>query len=128
LILVDVGDTVPDMQIIGGQSGVTFNSNNTLIDLSSKDQPRSRSLSMGRLAETVTLNGMFVRPELGIDAVRDALRNGTQISILRRRLGVDVEEATAFVVTNDEDFPDQAPATYSMTFEIDGVWGPPTST
>jgi len=122
LILVDVGVSAPSFVVAAGQRDVTFDESNNLIDVSSKDTGRIEEVLMGRLTQTVTLDMLFINGDAGYLALKDASRNGTSITIRRRFQGADVEDATAFIETRSETFPDQDAGLVSLSFRLSGAW------
>ena len=122
LLLVDVGVSAPSFVIAAGQRDVTFDESNNLIDISSKDTGRIEEVLMGRLTQTVTLDMLFINGDAGYLALKDASRNGTAITIRRRFQGADIEDATAFVETRSETFPDQDAGLVSLAFRLSGAW------
>lgn len=122
LILVDVGTSVPSFVIAAGQRDVTFDEANNLIDISSKDTGRIEEVLVGRLTQTVTLDMLFINGDAGYNALKDASRNGTSVTIRRRFQGADIEDATAFVETRSETFPDQDAGLVSLSFRLSGSW------
>lgn len=122
LILVDVGVSAPSFVIAAGQRDVTFDESNNLIDVSSKDTGRIEEVLMGRLTQTVTLDMLFINGDAGYLALKDASRNGTAITIRRRFQGADIEDATAFIETRSETFPDQDAGLVSLAFRLSGAW------
>ena len=122
LILVDVGVSSPSFVIAAGQRDVTFDESNNLIDISSKDTGRIEEVLMGRLTQTVSLDMLFINGDAGYLALKDASRNGTAITIRRRFQGADVEDATAFIETRSETFPDQDAGLVSLAFRLSGAW------
>ena len=122
LILVDVGVSTPSFVVAAGQRDVTFDESNNLIDISSKDTGRIEEVLMGRLTQTVTLDMLFINGDAGYLALKDASRNGTSITIRRRFQGADIEDATAFVETRSETFPDQDAGLVSLSFRLSGSW------
>jgi len=123
LIIVDVGASVPNFVVAAGQRDVTFDESNNIIDISSKDTGRIEEVLVGRLTQNVTLDMLFINGDAGLIALRDASRNGTEISIRRRFQGQDIEQVTAFVETRSESFPDQDAGLVSLSFRLSGSWG-----
>jgi len=105
---------------VGSQTNVTFNENLDALDVSSKDS-RSRKLIGGRYSATVTLDAMFVPDDTALATLKTAIRSDGAVEIVRY-YGADFEEADAIVTSINEGFPDQAPATLSVTLEITGDW------
>lgn len=122
LILVDVGVSTPSFVVAAGQRDVTFDESNNLIDISSKDTGRIEEVLVGRLTQTVTLDMLFINGDAGYLALKDASRNGTAITIRRRFQGADIEDATAFIETRSETFPDQDAGLVSLSFRLSGSW------
>lgn len=122
LILVDVGVSAPSFIVAAGQRDVTFDESNNLIDISSKDTGRIEEVLMGRLTQTVTLDMLFINGDAGYLALKDASRNGTSVTIRRQFQGAPIEDATAFVETRSETFPDQDAGLVSLAFRLSGSW------
>jgi len=122
LVIVDVGASTPNFVVAAGQRDVTFDESNNIIDISSKDTGRIEEVLVGRLSQNVTLDMLFINGDPGYTALRDASRNGTEISIRRRFQGADIEEVTAFVETRSESFPDQDAGLVSLSFRLSGAW------
>ena len=122
LILVDVGVSAPSFVVAAGQRDVTFDESNNLIDVSTKDTGRIEEVLMGRLTQTVSLDMLFINGDAGYLALKDASRNGTSITIRRRFQGADIEDATAFIETRSETFPDQDAGLVSLAFRLSGAW------
>lgn len=122
LILVDVGVSTPTFIVAAGQRDVTFDESNNLIDISSKDTGRIEEVLVGRLTQTVTLDMLFINGDAGFEALKDASRNGTAITIRRQFQGAAIEDATAFVETRSETFPDQDAGLVSLSFRLSGSW------
>lgn len=123
LIIVDVGTSTPNFVVAAGQRDVTFDESNNIIDISSKDTGRIEEVLVGRLTQNVTLDMLFINGDAGLNALRDASRNGTEIAIRRRFQGADIEQVTAFVETRSESFPDQDAGVVSLSFRLSGSWG-----
>ena len=123
LIIVDVGISTPNFVVAAGKRDVTFDESNNIIDISSKDTGRIEEVLVGRLTQNVTLDMLFINGDAGYLALRDASRNGTEISIRRRFQGSDIEQVTAFVETRSESFPDQDAGLVSLSFRLSGSWG-----
>ena len=123
LIIVDVGVSAPSFVVAAGQRDVTFDESNNIIDISSKDTGRIEEVLVGRLTQNVTLDMLFINGDAGLNALRDASRNGTEIAIRRRFQGQDIEQVTAFVETRSESFPDQDAGVVSLSFRLSGSWG-----
>lgn len=122
LVLVDVGTSAAVWLVAAGQRDATFDENNNLIDVSSKDSGRTEEVLMGRLSQTLTLDMLYMYNETGYNALKDASRNGTLVQLRRRFQGSDLEYADAYVETRSESFPDQDAAVIALTFRISGSW------
>lgn len=122
LVLVDIGTSTPSWVVAAGQRDASFSENNNLIDVSSKDSGRTEEVLMGRLSQNVTLDMLYIYNDQGYNALKDASRNGTAVTIRRRYQGADLEEATAYVETRDESFPDQDASLVSLSFRVSGEW------
>jgi TP901-1 family phage major tail protein len=122
LLLVNTGTpTVPVYVAVGSQRDATFGETTDAIDVSSKDQREKRVLP-GRYTAEITMDALYVPSDAAYQALRDAMRNGTMIKIVRQESGVSLEEATAVVTDLSQAAPDQDGATVSVGLAIDGEW------
>ena len=115
-ILVYVGST-----LIGSQRGVTFKESNEEIDFSSKDS-RAFEGAPGRYKATVSLETLYVPTDTAYQTLKDAMRDGTFVTLVRQEEGADVEEASAFLTGMSEEGPDQSEATVSVDMTVTGEW------
>lgn len=118
LLLADVAGVAT---VVGSQRGSTFEETTETIDVSSKESRAMRVLP-GRYASTVSLEHLYVPSDTAYEALRDANRNGTFITITRREFESDFEEASAVVTSMSGDFPDQGEAVISVELQVDGEW------
>jgi len=109
------------MTSVGSQSNVNFDETTDVIDVSSKDS-RAREILPGRYSASVSLDGFFIPSSSHYEALRDAMRNGTEIAIRRYYSGTAVEEADAIVSSLSSAFPDQGGATVAISLEVNGSW------
>ena len=122
LVLANTGTTlVPVYEVVGSQRDVTFEETDAGIDVSSKDSRATRVLP-GRYGSTVSLDALYIPSDAAYQALKAAIRNGVMIKVLRQESGVSLEEATARLDSVGEAAPDQAEATISVAFTIDGEW------
>lgn len=122
LLLVNTGSTLtPVYEVVGCQRDVSFDETTDAIDVSCKDQREGRFLP-GRYGATISLDAVYVPTDAGYQALKDAMRNGTTIMVLRQELGATVETATAIVTALGDKGPDQDAATTSISMTIDGAW------
>jgi hypothetical protein len=68
------------------------------------------------------MEALYVPDNAAQVALRAAMRNGDTVILVREEDGVYIESATAIVSGLDDDAPDQAEATISAEFVIDGAW------
>ena len=107
--------------VVGSQRGVTFDETAAEIDVSSKTTRSGRYLS-GRYGSTVTLDALYAPTDNGQMEIKAAIRAGTPVVLVRQEDGSGVEEADAIITSLSEAGPDQAEATFSASFRVDGDW------
>ncbi len=122
LILANTGTPEsPVYEAVGSQRDASVDETTEVIDYSNKEG-RARRVGPGRYSSTVSLDALYVPDDEAYAALKAAMRNGTTVLIAREESDVVVETATAVVASLSETFPDQAEATVSASFEIDGEW------
>jgi TP901-1 family phage major tail protein len=122
LLLVNTGTPgVPTYEVVGSQRDVTFEEADAGIDISSKDSRAARVLP-GRYSATISLDALYVPTDAAYQSLKDALRAGDLIQVLRQENGVSLETATARIDSMSEAGPDQGEATVSIALTIDGEW------
>ena len=122
LLLVNTGTAlVPVYVAVGSQRDATFGETNEAIDMSSKDSRAKRVLA-GRYTAEITMEALYVPSDTAFLALKDAMRNGTLIKVVREESGVSIEEVNAVVTDLSQAAPDQDAATVSIGLAIDGEW------
>jgi len=110
-----------DGVVVGSQRDVTFEESTEEIDVSSKDGRAKRVLA-GRYSSTVSLEALYVPTDTAYQSLKDAMRNGDFVTIVRLEDSVALESAEAIVTSLSEAAPDQGEATVSVSLTIDGDW------
>ncbi len=108
-------------EVVGSQTGVTFDEKTDVIDVSSKES-RARRIEAGRYSATVKLDSLYVPDDTAYQSLKTAVRNGTKVTVLRQEDGAALEHAEAVVTSVSEAAPDQDKATVAVGLEIDGEW------
>lgn len=122
LILVNTGtDETPVYEVVGCQRDATIDEATASIDASCKDQRAKRVLA-GRYSSTVSLEALYVPSDAAYQSLKDAMRDGTLITIVKQEDGNVTEAADAVVTSLSESYPDQDVATVSASFEVDNMW------
>jgi len=122
LVLVNTGTTlIPVYEVVGCQRDVTFEETTDEIDVSCKNSRAKRVLA-GRYSSSISLDALYIPTDAAYQALKDAMRSGTLIKVVRQELGVAFEEATALVTSLSEAGPDQNEATAAIAMTIDGEW------
>ena len=122
LLLVNIGTPgSPSYMAVGSQRDATFGEKTNAIDVSSKDSRATRVLP-GRYSADISMDALYVPSDAAYQALRDAMRNGTMIKVVREELGVAFEEAEAVVTDLSQAAPDQDGATVSVGLSIDNQW------
>lgn len=122
LLLVNTGTVeLPTWTAVGSQRDVTFEESTEEIDVSSKDAREKRVLA-GRYSSSVTLDALFIPTDTAYTELKDAMRNGDLVQVVRQYDETNVEKASAVVTSLSETFPDQDGATVSVSLTIDGAW------
>jgi len=107
--------------LVGSQRDVSFEETTDEIDVSSKDS-RSKRVLAGRYSSSVSLEALYVPTDTAYQSLKDAMRNGTMVTVKRQESGAELEEAEAIVTSLSEAGPDQGEATVSISLTIDGDW------
>lgn len=110
-----------DGTVVGSQRDVTFEESTDEIDVSSKDS-RAKRVIAGRYSSSVSLESLYVPDDIAYQSLKDAMRNGTLVTVLRQEDEVALEHAQALVTKISEKAPDQGEATVSIDLTIDGEW------
>jgi len=127
LLLANIGTpSSPNFVAIGSQRDATFGEKTDAIDISSKDSRATRVLP-GRYSAEISMEALYVPNDSAFQALKDAMRNGTMILVVREELGVAIEEANAVVTDLSQAAPDQDGATVSVGLAIDDQWRELTS-
>ena len=122
LVLVNTGTVgVPVYEVMGSQRDVTFEETNDEIDVSSKDAREKRVLA-GRYSSSISLDALYVPTDAAYQTLKAACRAGTMLQLLRQELGAALEYVNAIITSLSEAGPDQAEATVSASFTVDGAW------
>lgn len=122
LILVNVGTpTAPAYQAVGCQRDATIEEASATIDVSCKDSRAQRVLP-GRYSSTISLDSLYVPDDGAYHLLQDANRNGELILVAKEVQGEVFETANAKIDSMSESYPDQAEATISFAFTVDGFW------
>ena len=107
-----------DGVVVGSQRDVTFEESTEEVDVSSKDS-RAKRVIAGRYSSSVSLEALYVPDDTAYQSLKDAMRNGTLVTVLRQEDEVALEHAEALVTKISEKAPDQDAATVSVDFTID---------
>ncbi len=106
---------------IASQRGLTFNPANDMIDVSSKNK-RAREFEYGMHAETISVNSLFVRSGADFALLLAADRDGDKIQVYRVDHAVNIEYASALIMSMPQDFPYDGEAVISVELQITGEW------
>lgn len=124
LLLVNTGtDAAPTWTAVGSQRNVTFTEERDMIDVSTKESPNRRVIP-GRYSATVELESLYVPDDNALTLLRTAIRQGTKVQVMRQEASNNVEKAYGYISNREEEMPDQAECTVSVTVEIDDGWTP----
>jgi hypothetical protein len=118
LVYVDDG-TGPIL--VGSQRNATVDESNEEIDLSSKNQ-REAVVDSGRYSATLSLEALYVPTDAGYQALVDAIRNATPVTVVAEENGVYTESAQEIGPSLSREYPDQGEATISCELKISGAW------
>jgi TP901-1 family phage major tail protein len=123
LLMVNTGSpSVPVYEVVGSQRDATFGETNETIDVSSKDTGRGKRVLAGRYTSEITMDALYVPSDAAYQALKNALRDGTLIKVVRQESGASMEQADAVVTDLSQAAPDQDAATVSIGLAIDGLW------
>lgn len=122
LVLVNTGTAEsPSYEAVGCQRDATIEEASDTIDNSCKDS-RAQRVDPGRYSSTVSLDALYVQTDVAYAALKTANRDGTKVMLAKEIEDVVTEVALAKIDSISETFPDQAEATVSISFTIDGWW------
>ncbi len=107
--------------LVGSQRGVKFSEKSDYLDFSSKNA-RERYGDYGRYSSSANLTNLYIPNASGMAAFRNAIRNGTPLTVKKYESGSPVEAADCIVTGFDLDAPDQAPAVVTCQLEVTGLW------
>jgi len=122
LVLVNTGTEVsPSYEAVGCQRDATVEEASDSIDNSCKDS-RAQRVDPGRYSSTVSLDALYVQTDAAYAVLKTANRDGTKVMLAKEIEDIVTEIALAKIDSISETFPDQAEATVSISFTIDGWW------
>ena len=121
VVLLKVSDGQGGWLDIGSQTGVKFSEKNAGVKFKSKAS-HAATMGGGEYSCTASLDALFVPNDAGLQALKDAIRNGTLVTVEREVEGDPIETGQFLVTGNDEDFKDEAPATVSVSLTMSGTW------
>ena len=116
-VLLYVGETA-----VAKQTGLSRSRSSPTIDTSHKLSEVDEFIPGRGNGGTLTLNALFVPEHDGYTALRTAQDDKELITARVTLDGEDWQEAQALVTQFDEDWPDNAAATMSITLQVSGVW------
>ena len=123
ILRVNVSDSSgTDMKTVGGQTGLTRSSTADFIDLSNKDTGAVVCGTPGRITKTMTLEALAPTSDEGRDAIQDAHDNQTSISVAVFKSAVLQESNTAYVMSFDQNDPDNDKSTYTANLQLIAAW------
>jgi len=100
---------------------VTFEETTESIDFSSKDS-RAQRVEPGRYSASVSLDALYVPSDTAYQSLKDAMRNGVKVQLIRVQESATLESCDAVVTSLSEAAPDQDAVTVSASFDVDGEW------
>jgi TP901-1 family phage major tail protein len=123
LIYANTGtEATPTFEKVGAQRGFSLEETADNFETTSKDSGVDREYEYSYNSSTVSLNGLYIPSDAGLQALKDAQRNHTKILIQTYESGVAVEEATALVTSRTIEGPHDNSGTYSAELQISGGW------
>ena len=123
ILRVNVSDSSgTDMKTVGGQTGLTRSSTADFIDLSNKDTGAVVCGTPGRITKTMTLEALAPTSDEGRDAIQDAHDNQTSVSVAVFKSAVLQESNTAYVMSFDQNDPDNDKSTYTANLQLIAAW------
>ena len=101
---------------------MTRSSSADFIDLSNKDTGAVVCGVPGRINKTLTMDALAPVSDDGRDAIQDAHDNRTAVSIAVFKSAVLQESATAYVMSFDQNDPDNDKSTYTVNLQLITAW------
>ncbi len=124
LVLVENPDNSGIYQVIASQRGVDFGETTGPIDISSKER-REGVFLPGRYGSTITFDHLYIPNASGYNRLKNAMRNGEYVRIMRTEFGTNTEKARAVITALNGSFPDNEAAVISADFTVSGAWETP---
>lgn len=123
LLKVNITDSAgTDWATVGGQRGLAVDSSGNVIDLSHKGTGRVKSVIVGRLTKTITLDGLVAVIDNAQTELEDAHENGTEVQLAEYKDGVILKTTTAVVTDVKKNYPDEAESTLTVSLQQIAVW------
>lgn len=121
LVIVEDPSTPGTFIPVAEQDKLSSETSRNLVKADSKDSDHTEWI-YGKQDDTVSLDAAYIPSDAGYSAIKDAITNKTTITIRRSEGGTAVEEATAFVKSIKNDFPDDDKSTVSIDFQLSTAW------
>ena len=109
-------------EAVAKQTGLSRSRSSPTIDTSHKLSDLDEFIPGRGNGGTLTLNALFVPEHAGYIALRTAQDDKDLITVRITLDGEEWEEAQAMITQFDEDWPDNAVSTMSITLQVSGVW------
>jgi TP901-1 family phage major tail protein len=123
LIYVNTGtDATPVWTKVGAQRGFSLEETADNFETTSKDSGVNREYEYSYNSSTISLNGLYIPSDEGLQALKNAQRNQEKIKAQTWENGAAVEQADALVTTRTIEGPHDNSATYSTELQITGGW------
>lgn len=106
-VLIKIGTTT-----IGGQRGATLNIAADLTDVTTKDSNGWKENEAGFKEWSLEFDGLWVVDDAGLEAIRNAILNGTTVDAVMAMPGGDTYGGSALVT----EFPIEAPYDDNVTY------------
>jgi len=109
-------------EAVAKQTGLSRSRSSPTIDVSHKLSDLDEFIPGRGNGGTLTLNALFVPDHASYTALRTAQDDKELITARITIDGEEWEEADALVTQFDEDWPDNAASTMSITLQVSGIW------
>lgn len=106
---------------VGSQRDLKRDETTEEIDVSSKTG-RAKRVLPGRYSSSLTLDALYVPTDTAYQALKEAMRDGDDVTVTIYEDGVATETASAIITSLSESFPDQDASVVSVGLTIDGEW------
>jgi TP901-1 family phage major tail protein len=109
----------PIFTVVGGQRNASLSESAETIDVTSNDSNGANEFDYGLSTWTISCDGIYVPSDTAYVALKDAIRNKTNVLVQVQEDGVQAEQGTALVISREVSGSYNGETTY--TVELQGT-------